>query len=74
MIDYLNNCITFSGIVMILFTGICAGLTFTPVVYINDQIADYPGASDRGLPYVFSHYMGIFTTSSIIFIIYCIYR
>ncbi|KAF8359753.1 hypothetical protein PRIPAC_94748 [Pristionchus pacificus] len=53
-----------------LVAGVFYGLTFVPVIYIQDNEEKYPGASKEGLPYVFSHYCGIFLTSSIIFIVY----
>ncbi|GMT18178.1 hypothetical protein PFISCL1PPCAC_9475, partial [Pristionchus fissidentatus] len=53
-----------------LVAGVFYGLTFMPVVYIQDHPEKYPDASTAGLPYVFSHYCGIFLTSTFIFIVY----
>ncbi|GMR41337.1 hypothetical protein PMAYCL1PPCAC_11532, partial [Pristionchus mayeri] len=53
-----------------LVAGVFYGVTFVPVIYIQDHVEKFPDASPAGLPYVFSHYCGIFLTSSVIFIVY----
>ncbi|GMS88935.1 hypothetical protein PENTCL1PPCAC_11110, partial [Pristionchus entomophagus] len=53
-----------------LVAGVFYGLTFVPVIYIQDNPEKFPNASTAGLPYVFSHYCGIFLTSTVIFIVY----
>ncbi|VDM45387.1 unnamed protein product [Toxocara canis] len=59
------------GIALALIAGCLYGSTFVPVIYIQDNI---DGAPTRGLPYVFSHSMGIFLTSNLLFIGYCIFK
>ena len=54
---------------MALIAGIFYGITFVPVIYIQDNVE---GAPQDGLPYVFSHYTGILLTASLIFFIYSI--
>ncbi|CAJ0941843.1 unnamed protein product, partial [Mesorhabditis belari] len=56
-----------------LVAGFLYGVTFVPVIYMQDNKDLYPDASDVGLDYVFAHFNGIFVTSSIIFISYIAY-
>ncbi|CAI4231171.1 unnamed protein product [Auanema sp. JU1783] len=53
-----------------LVAGLFYGITFLPVIYIQDHPDLYPGSSSQGLDYVFSHFTGIFATSTVAFLIY----
>ncbi|CAK8684345.1 transmembrane protein 144-like [Clavelina lepadiformis] len=57
------------GILLSIFSGTLYGLSFTPVIYIKEN---YHGASKTDIDYVFAHFCGIFLTSTIYFVIYCI--
>uniref|UniRef100_A0A914W2X0 Transmembrane protein 144 n=1 Tax=Plectus sambesii TaxID=2011161 RepID=A0A914W2X0_9BILA len=54
-----------------IITGLLLGQILTPVVYVQDNVE---GASHEGLDYVFAHFCGIFASSTIFFIIYCIIK
>ena len=54
------------GIVMSLVSGIFYGVNFDPPTYLMDH-----GHSQNGLDYVFSHFCGIYITSTAFFVIYC---
>ncbi|CAD5113163.1 DgyrCDS2352 [Dimorphilus gyrociliatus] len=58
------------GILAALYAGSMYGLSFTPVIYIQDR---YDGASDNGLDYVFAYFTGILATSTLFMFIYCIF-
>lgn len=55
-------------------SGLFYGMTFVPVSRMIDNPQIYKGYPSVFLPYVFSHYFGIFLTSTIIFVIYIIFR
>ncbi|ESO05399.1 hypothetical protein HELRODRAFT_99188 [Helobdella robusta] len=57
------------GTLMAVIAGIMYGLVFIPVVYLKDNV---PGSSQNGLDYVFPHYCGILSASTIYFIAYSI--
>jgi glucose uptake protein GlcU len=54
------------GIVLSLISGIFYGVNFDPPTYVMDH-----GGSKNGLDYVFSHFCGIYITSTLYFLIYC---
>ncbi|KAM6268302.1 transmembrane protein 144 isoform 2-T4 [Spheniscus humboldti] len=58
--------------------GILYGSSFVPVLYIKDHgrrnETIYTGASQFDLDYVFAHFSGIFLTSTVYFLIYCVVR
>ncbi|KAL6727511.1 hypothetical protein Aduo_009381 [Ancylostoma duodenale] len=56
-----------------LAAGVFYGVTFVPVIYIQDHPEKFPGASKDGLDYVFSHYCGIFLTATMVLVCYIIY-
>ncbi|EFP09500.1 hypothetical protein CRE_25065 [Caenorhabditis remanei] len=58
------------AIVTSLVAGVFYGITFVPVIYIQDHPELYPTSPKTGLGYVFSHYMGIFCTASTLMIGY----
>uniref|UniRef100_A0A914VVR5 Transmembrane protein 144 n=1 Tax=Plectus sambesii TaxID=2011161 RepID=A0A914VVR5_9BILA len=58
------------GVIASLCAGFFYGITFAPVIYIQDHADEYEGASKKGLPYVFAHYSGIFLTATAFFLIY----
>ncbi|VDO21455.1 unnamed protein product [Haemonchus placei] len=64
----------FRGIAMSLAAGVFYGMTFVPVIYMIDNPDKFPGYPDDGLSYVFSHYFGIFLTSTIMFIGYAMMK
>jgi glucose uptake protein GlcU len=55
------------GITLSIVSGIFYGVNFDPPTYIMDH-----GGSQNGLDYVFSHFCGIYITSTLYFVIYCI--
>ncbi|KAK6741164.1 hypothetical protein RB195_009179 [Necator americanus] len=60
------------AILTALVAGIFYGVTFVPVIYIQDHPEKFPGASKNGLDYVFSHYCGIFATATMLLVSYII--
>ncbi|XP_022325098.2 transmembrane protein 144-like isoform X1 [Crassostrea virginica] len=56
------------GIVLSIFSGILYGQMFTPAVYLQDH-----GDSKNALDYVFACFCGIYSTSTVYFIIYIIF-
>jgi glucose uptake protein GlcU len=57
------------GVTLALISGIFYGTNFDPPQYVQDH-----GGSQNGLDYVFSHFTGIFITSTTYFLIYCILK
>ncbi|XP_020849737.1 transmembrane protein 144 isoform X3 [Phascolarctos cinereus] len=61
--------------VLAVTSGILYGCSFVPIIYIkdhgkrNDSI--YAGSSQYDLDYVFAHFSGIFVTSTLYFLAYC---
>nr|VZI36787.1 unnamed protein product [Spirometra erinaceieuropaei] len=55
------------GIVLSIGAGALFGNTFVPTIYIQGR---YENASQQGLDYVFSNFVGIWTASTAIFVIY----
>ncbi|CAI2347866.1 unnamed protein product [Caenorhabditis sp. 36 PRJEB53466] len=53
-----------------LVAGLFYGITFVPVIYVQDHPELYPTAPKTGLGFVFSHFTGIFATASSIMIVY----
>ncbi|CAH1777680.1 unnamed protein product [Owenia fusiformis] len=51
-------------------SGIFYGVNFVPVIYIQDNYEN-GHASKNGLDYIFSHFCGIYLTSTCIFTAYC---
>ncbi|XP_075607893.1 transmembrane protein 144 isoform X1 [Balearica regulorum gibbericeps] len=66
------------GCSLAVVAGILYGSSFVPVLYIKDHgrrnETIYTGASQFDLDYVFAHFSGIFLTSTIYFLIYCVVR
>ncbi|CAI5444877.1 unnamed protein product [Caenorhabditis angaria] len=61
------------AVIVSLIAGVFYGVTFVPVIYIQDHPEIYPTAPKSGLGFVFSHFVGIFVTSTAILITYVIY-
>ncbi|CAI2300749.1 unnamed protein product [Caenorhabditis sp. 36 PRJEB53466] len=57
-----------------LIAGVFYGMTFVPVNRMIDNPELYPGVPQEGISYVFSHYFGIFLTSTALFVLYSIFR
>lgn len=64
----------FSAMIGAVIQGISAALCIVPVVAIQDNIDIFPNARPDGLSYVFSMYCGILLTSTVIFIIYSLFK
>ncbi|KAK6049648.1 hypothetical protein COOONC_12847 [Cooperia oncophora] len=62
------------GIAMALVAGVFYGMTFVPVIYMMDNPEKFPNYPDDGLTYVFSHYFGIFLTSTVMFVAYAMVK
>jgi glucose uptake protein GlcU len=62
------------GVALSLMSGVCYGANYNPVQYVIDHAEHYPGASKSGLDYTFSHFTGIFLTSTAFFVIYLIIK
>ncbi|XP_008852537.1 transmembrane protein 144 isoform X1 [Nannospalax galili] len=64
------------GCSLAVISGILYGCTFVPIIYIKDHSkrndSIYAGASQYDLDYVFAHFSGIFLTSTVYFLVYCI--
>lgn len=59
------------GIVLSVLSGILYGVNFIPMYVIQKNDKHAP---DSGLEYVFSQFCGVFMTSTIYFLIYCLYK
>lgn len=59
------------GVVLALLAGSLFGNTFVPTIYIQGW---YEGASQEGLDYVFSNFVGIWLASTIIFVVYAAFK
>jgi glucose uptake protein GlcU len=57
------------GVVLAIGMGLLYGSTFTPVAF---DINNHAGVSDNYLDFVFSHYCGIFFTSTCWWLLYCV--
>jgi hypothetical protein len=54
-----------------LYAGVLYGLTFTPVIYMQDNPSRFETPPPtEALHYVFSHFTGIYLTSTLAFIVY----
>ncbi|XP_038204316.1 transmembrane protein 144 isoform X2 [Arvicola amphibius] len=64
------------GCSLAVISGILYGSTFVPIIYIKDHSkrneSVYAGASQFDLDYVFAHSSGIFLTSTVYFVAYCV--
>ncbi|ERE90424.1 transmembrane protein 144 [Cricetulus griseus] len=64
------------GCSLAVISGILYGSTFVPIIYIKDHSkrneSIYAGASQYDLDYVFAHSSGIFLTSTVYFMVYCV--
>nr|CDS35022.1 transmembrane protein 144 [Hymenolepis microstoma] len=60
----------FIGFFMAILAGFFYGTNFMPVIYVQQQ----EGNSQAGLDYVFAHFLGIWLTSTIIFVIYSLIK
>ncbi|XP_010626252.1 transmembrane protein 144 isoform X3 [Fukomys damarensis] len=64
------------GCSLAVMSGTLYGSTFVPIIYIKDHgkrnDSVYAGASQYDLDYVFAHFSGIFLTSTVYFLVYCI--
>ncbi|XP_077135521.1 transmembrane protein 144 isoform X1 [Ranitomeya variabilis] len=64
------------GSLMAVGAGVLYGSSFVPVLYIKDHSKNnesiYAGSSQFDLDYVFAHFSGIFITSTVYFLIYCV--
>lgn len=58
----------FIGLFMAAVAGILYGVNFDPPTYLMNN---YPHKSQNGLDYVFSHFSGIYLTSTFFVLIYC---
>lgn len=67
---------TLWGCSLAVISGILYGSTFVPIIYIKDHSrrndSMYAGASQYDLDYVFAHSSGIFLTSTVYFVAYCV--
>lgn len=57
-----------------IITGILFGITPTPIIAIQDNPKYFPNEPQTNLPYMFSFFFGAFLQSSIIFILYSLYK
>merc|ERR1712216_998498 len=56
------------GIILAAVSGVLYGSNFDPPQWVMDN---HPSKSQNGLDYVFSHFTGIFISSTLYFILYC---
>nr|CDJ87034.1 Protein of unknown function DUF1632 domain containing protein [Haemonchus contortus] len=61
------------AVMVALMAGIFYGVTFVPVIYMQDHPEQFPDASKSGLAYVFSYFCGIFITATILLVLYIAY-
>jgi len=59
----------FAGIFLSIISGMFYGVNFNPPTYLREH-----GGSPNGLDYVFSHFCGIWITSTSYFLIYCMIK
>jgi len=57
------------GCTLAIISGLFYGVNFDPAQYLMDHTSD-----KSGLDYVFSHFCGIYATSTLYMIIYCIFK
>ncbi|CAB3408941.1 unnamed protein product [Caenorhabditis bovis] len=62
------------AIIAALISGFFYGMTFVPVIYMIDNPDKFSGYPVDGLSYVFSHYFGIFLTSTSLFVVYSLIK
>ncbi|CAI5437597.1 unnamed protein product [Caenorhabditis angaria] len=62
------------AVVAALVAGVFYGMNFVPVIYMIDNPVKFPNQPSDGFSYVFSHYFGIFITSTILFVFYAIFK
>jgi hypothetical protein len=60
------------GVLMALAAGALYGVNFNPPQYLMDHASE--GHSTESLDYVFSHFSGIFLTSTVYFLVYCLLK
>ncbi|XP_062055328.1 transmembrane protein 144 isoform X3 [Lepus europaeus] len=64
------------GCSLAVISGVLYGSTFVPIIYIKDHSkrndSMFAGASQYDLDYVFAHFSGIFLTSTVYFLAYCV--
>uniref|UniRef100_A0A1I7W1I2 Transmembrane protein 144 n=1 Tax=Loa loa TaxID=7209 RepID=A0A1I7W1I2_LOALO len=62
------------GVALSLLVGLFYGLTFVPVIYVQEHPDQFVGAPSEALPYVFAHFTGIFVTGTVILVGYAIIK
>uniref|UniRef100_A0AC34QKN2 Transmembrane protein 144 n=1 Tax=Panagrolaimus sp. JU765 TaxID=591449 RepID=A0AC34QKN2_9BILA len=62
------------GIILSLLAGLFYGVTFVPVIYIQDHKEDFRNPPPEAISYAFSHYCGIYLTSTAAFLVYLVYK
>ncbi|CAJ0962889.1 unnamed protein product, partial [Mesorhabditis belari] len=62
------------GILLALISGCFYGLTFVPVIVMQDNPERFPFYPTDGMSYIFSHYFGIFVTGTALFVGYSIFK
>uniref|UniRef100_A0A915CTV9 Transmembrane protein 144 n=1 Tax=Ditylenchus dipsaci TaxID=166011 RepID=A0A915CTV9_9BILA len=56
-----------------MLAGVCYGLTFVPVIYIQDNPETFKNPPKEAIYYAFSHFSGILVTSTVVLLgYYCI--
>ncbi|CDS37916.1 transmembrane protein 144 [Echinococcus multilocularis] len=60
-----------SGVFLAIVAGSIYGNTFVPTIYIQSMVK---GASQAGLDYVFAYFVGIWSASTIIFVVYALVK
>jgi glucose uptake protein GlcU len=61
------------GVTASIFSGLLYGVNFDPPQYIIDHREDFPGAPSQAVELVFSHFVGIWLTSTAYMLIYSAY-
>lgn len=62
------------GYLLAVFAGLCYGVMFNPVTHLQqNKASDESGDTTAGLRYTFSHFTGIYLTSTFYFVVYAIY-
>ncbi|KAI1729269.1 transmembrane family of transporters domain-containing protein [Ditylenchus destructor] len=62
-----------TAICLSIFAGICYGLTFVPVIYIQDNPEYFVNPPKDAVYYAFSHFSGIYITSTAVLLVYLFY-
>uniref|UniRef100_A0A914HCL9 Transmembrane protein 144 n=1 Tax=Globodera rostochiensis TaxID=31243 RepID=A0A914HCL9_GLORO len=62
------------GVVFSVFAGVCYGSMFTPVIYMQHNPQKFNNPPREAIHYVFSHFSGVYLTSTAVLLFYIGYK